>query len=197
MKCFEYAELISAYIDDELSKGEVKKLLVHLDVCRECKKDLSKLALQKEKVVSLRAFYAAPDPGADFCQKVMAAIGDESSPPEPKEVRVFLADLVHQLFFYVKRPAFAISLSSLVVIGALAGFLWGVFSFNTDQTEQLLSVYELPASHIPKKSVEVSNVEEDEDSIVFHHIAHSSVETFATQPCLLGYAAYTPVSDNY
>lgn len=43
MKCIEYSELISAYVDEMLSPQEEKKLMMHLKTCQACQKELEVL----------------------------------------------------------------------------------------------------------------------------------------------------------
>ena len=40
MKCIEYSELISAYVDEMLSPQEEKQLIMHLKTCQSCQKEL-------------------------------------------------------------------------------------------------------------------------------------------------------------
>jgi hypothetical protein len=80
-------------------------------------------------------------------------------------------------------------------LGVLVSIYLNIDPFHNQKKEQLLSVYELSTQKTPAKLVKAAHVETAEDSTVFHHIAYSSSETFATNPSLLGYAAYTAVSD--
>lgn len=43
MKCIEYSELISAYVDEMLNPQEEEKLLMHLKTCQACQKELEVL----------------------------------------------------------------------------------------------------------------------------------------------------------
>ena len=43
MKCIEYSELISAYVDEMLSPQEEEKLMMHLKTCQACQKELEVL----------------------------------------------------------------------------------------------------------------------------------------------------------
>lgn len=197
MQCSEYQELISAYIDDELSKNEIKKLLVHFDHCLNCKEVLSTFTLQKEGVSALRSSYLGPVPGPEFPQTVMAEINKQISPSKTINVYLSLLNSFHSFLSFIKKPAFALSFSFLIVIGIVTGTLWESVSPNKNQ-KKLLSVYELQdnRNRIPKENVTFTKFEREEHSILFHHIAHSSVGTFATMPCLLEYAAYTSVSEH-
>ena len=48
MKCIEYSELISAYVDEMLSPQEEKQLIMHLKTCQSCQEELESLKqLQK------------------------------------------------------------------------------------------------------------------------------------------------------
>jgi len=197
MQCLEYKELISADIDDELAKKEVKKLLYHLEFCAECKEELRKFTLQKEKLIPLHISYIGPVPDPDFSQKVMARIEQETPSPKISKSHQLISELLHWFFLPLKKPAYAMIFSVIVFLGIIASLIFNGSFLKKDKVEQLMSVYELQAHNIPEKNVKKASLERNEDSIVFHHIAHSSVETFATQPCLLEYSAYTLASDNY
>jgi len=197
MKCLECRELISAYIDDQLSNKEVKRLLLHLETCKKCKKELSEYILQKDELISLRSSYSAPAPAPDFSQKVMEFIEEERSFSEISRARLLLSDFYYWIFLPVKKPVFAISLTFLLLTGIATGLLLGTFSLKTDQNGQLLTVYELQAKQISEENGNIVNINEDDESITFGHFAYSSAENLAANPCLLEYAAYTTVSDNY
>ena len=86
MSCLEYQELISGYLDDELSKEELKGLLVHLEACQSCKKSLTTFVSQKEKLVSLRAIPSAPIPDLNFAQRVIEKITQEDPRSQDKKI---------------------------------------------------------------------------------------------------------------
>jgi anti-sigma factor RsiW len=74
MSCSAYGELLSAYIEDELSKKEDRLLVHHLEKCPASEEELSRYQLQRERVVSLRAAYFAPLPQRELTETVMAQI---------------------------------------------------------------------------------------------------------------------------
>jgi len=195
MSCSQYGELISAYIDDELSKKEVRLLLHHLEECSACEEELSKYLFQREKIVSLRSAYFAPIPHPEFPQTVMANVYKEQQlSPAAGKFHWALSEFSHWLLSPLQRPAFAMSFSLLLFLGLLASLYLNVFPSHDTKKEQLLSVYELSTNKTPAQAVKVAARESEEDSTVFHHIAYSSAETFAAEPSLLEYAAYSPVS---
>jgi len=195
MSCSECGELISAYIDDELSKKEVRLLLHHLEECSACEEELSKYHLQREKVASLRATYSAPLPQREFTQTVMAQVYKEQILSTAGKFHWPLSEFFHWLFYPLRRPAFVMSFSVLVFLGLLVSVYLNVDPFHAKKKEKLLSVYELSTHKTPAHPVRAADLESQEDSTVFHHIAYSSAETFATKPSLLEYAAYTAVSE--
>jgi len=195
MSCSEYGELLSAYIDDELSKKEVKLLLHHLEECSACEEELSKFFSQRDKLASLRAAYFGPIPHPEFPQTVMAQVHKEHIPLAADRFHWSISEFFQWLFYPLRRPAFVMSFSLLVFLGLLVSVYLNVSPSQDNKKEQLMSVYELPTRKSPAKSVKVANLASEEDSTVFHHIAYSSAETFATKPSLLEYAAYTPVSE--
>ena len=85
--------------------------------------------------------------------------------------------------------------SLLIVLGFIASIYLNLFPSQKDKNEQLMSVYELRADNVsPPKDTQVVDLDSEGESIIFHHIAYSSAETFATKPSLLEYAAYTTAS---
>jgi len=195
MLCSEYGELISAYIDDGLSKKEVKILLHHLEECSACEEELSKFLSQREKLASLRAAYSGPIPNPEFTQAVMAQVHKEHIPLAADRFHWSLSEFFQWLFYPFRRPAFAMSFSLLVFSGFLVSVYLNVSPSQNNKKDQLMSVYELSTHKTPAKSVKVADLESEEDSTVFHHFSYSSAETFATNPSLFEYAAYTPVSN--
>lgn len=194
MSCSEYGELISAYIDDELSKKEVKQLLRHLEECSACEGELSRFLSQKEQLASLRAAYFGPLPRREFPQTVMAHVHKEHIPPGADRFHWSISDFFQWLFYPLRRPAFVMSFSLLAFLGLLASLYLNLYPSQGEKKEQLMSVYELPTHKTPTKAIKAAGLEKEEDSTLFHHIAYSSAETFAPKPSLLEYAAYTPVS---
>jgi len=192
MQCSEYKEQISAYIDDELSKKEIKQLLRHLESCSECKEELTKYTLQKEKIASFRASYPGPVPSINFSQEVMEKIEQEGHYTKIAKPSLAISDFLRWFPYHlIKKPALAISFSLLIIIGFTALNLLGVLPNKKHQKERLMSVYELRARNLPSENIKVADLEKEGESTVFHHMVYSSTETFATNPCLLEYAAYT------
>lgn len=196
MDCSRYKEQISAYIDDELSKKEVKQLLNHFESCSECKEELSKFLLQREKLLSIRSSYSGPLPSPEFCEKVMAEIERENYSPQIIHRAFSKLDFFFpELFSYLKKPAFAVLFSFMIVVGFIMSiYFFESFPLSKVKNEKLMSVYELKAPKIPSQNVPVVDLEREGDSIIFHHIAYSSTETFAAKPCLLEYTAHTSAS---
>ncbi len=188
MECTDYHELISSYLDDELPKEETKDLLAHLEHCERCTEELTKFSVQKARIASLRALYAAPDPDIYFAQRVMARI-DALSSPQPSPVRLFLNNLISDLLLPFRKPAVALPLVLLLTTGIITGFF--LQSLSNRPGQQLLSVYELPTQPPSPQIANVAKAEDETQSHLFDHFADSSVETVAASPCLMEYAAYT------
>jgi hypothetical protein len=194
MTCSDYGELISAYIDDELSKKEVKLLLHHLEKCSACEEELSSYLLQGEKVAALRAAYSGPIPEVAFPQTIMTHVRKEHIAPASDRFHWSISDFFQGLLYPLRRPAFVMSFSLIAFLGLLVSVYLNISPSQDNKKDQLMSVYELPTHKTPAKSVKVADLGTEEDSTVFHHVAYSSAETFATKPSLLEYAAYTPGS---
>jgi hypothetical protein len=194
MSCLEYQELISGYLDDELSKEELKGLLVHLEACQSCKKSLTTFVSQKEKLVSLRAIPSAPIPDLNFAQRVIEKITQED--PRPKTKTPFnLSQLINWLVFPIKNPFYAGVFSFLILIGVLTGVFLENFITHHEQ-KKLLSVYELQDKKPLQGTAQLASLEDEKKAIVFHHVASSSIETLANEPSLLKYTAYTASTDH-
>lgn len=196
MSCFEYQELISGYLDDELSKEELKGLLVHLEACPSCKKNLTTFILQKEKLVSLRAIPSAPIPDLNFAQRVIEKITEGDPHPTTKKSPFNLSQFINWLVSPVKNPIFYTGVFSfLVLIGVLTGVYLEKFITHHEQ-KKLLSVYELQDKKPFQGPAQLASLEDEKRAIVFHHVASSSIATLANEPCLLKYTAYTASTDH-
>jgi hypothetical protein len=190
MSCIEYQELISGYLDDELSKKELKVLFVHLEACPTCKKNLTTFIHQKEKLVSLRAIPSAPIPDLNFAQRVIEKITQGDPHPKTKKSPFNLSQFINWLFFPMKHTFYAGAFSFLILIGVVTGVFLEKF-INHHEQKKLLSVYELQGKKPFQGSAQLVSLEDEKRAIVFHHVASSSIATLANEPCLLRYTAYT------
>jgi hypothetical protein len=83
----------------------------------------------------------------------------------------------------------------LILIGVLTGvFLENFFTYH--EPKKLLSVYELQDKKPLQGTAQLASLEDEKKAIVFHHVASSSIETLANEPCLLKYTAYTASTDH-
>jgi len=195
MSCLEYQELISGYLDDELSKEELKSLLLHLETCQTCKKNLTTFIFHKEKLVSLRAISSAPIPDQNFAQRVVEKITQEDRHSTTKKFPFNLSPFINWLVFPIKNPFYAGVFSFLILIGVLTGVFLENFITRHEQNK-LLSVYALQDKKHFQETAQLVSVEDEKKAIVFHHVASSSMETFAHEPSLLKYTAYTASTDH-
>ena len=198
MDCERYREILSGYIDDELSKKDLKELLLHLEHCEACTLELDVLTGQKEKLQSAVSSYCGPAPGHDFCQKVMARISELPSPPVSSRLRGLLGNLLDDFLLPFRKPALAVALVLLLIVGAVGGYFLQSVAILPGQ--QLTSVYELPTESSSAQVVAVAGAEQEAQIHLFDHFAHTSTETLVTSPCLLEYASYScaaPVEDGY
>ena len=194
MGCVEYQELISGYLDDELSREELKGLLIHLEACQSCKKNLTDLILQKEKLVSLHAISSGPIPDLNFARTVMGKITQDYD-RKTKESRLNLSQFINWLVLPIKNPFYAGVFSFLILIGVLTGvFLENIITHQ--EPKKLLTVYELQEKKPLQGTAQLASLEDEKKAIVFHHVASSSIETLANEPCLLKYTAYTTSTDH-
>ena len=194
MSCFTYQELISGYLDDELSREELKKLLIHLEACSSCKKYLTVLTTQKEKLLNLRSASPGPLPNQYFSKKVIEKISETDQFSKVKQRLLTLPDFINWVLFPIKRPLYAGIFSVLILVGIFTGLLLENM-FSQQAPKKLLTVYELENKKSPQGKERFVSSEDEEKSSVFHHVAFSTVGTVVTEPCLLKYTAYTPSSD--
>jgi hypothetical protein len=195
MSCFEYQELISGYLDDELSKEELKILLAHLAECQNCNKNLTDLTLQKEKIFSLRAIHFAPIPSLNFAQNVIEKIAQSNPEPTPQKFSFNIFQFLNWLVFPFKKPLYAGVFSLLILVGVISGVYLENFITHHGQKE-FLSIYELQGKKTFPESAQLANLEDEKKTILFHHVTSSSIETLTKEPSLLKYTAYTTTNDH-
>ncbi|MBN2467741.1 MAG: zf-HC2 domain-containing protein [Deltaproteobacteria bacterium] len=195
MKCSEFHELLSGYIDDELTARETKKLLGHLEECRDCTVALGELLQQKEKMCLLRTAYVAAEPTAEFSQRVMRAIEQAEPLREPGGLRLIFLHMSSWFGMSLRRPA--LGMSFLFVVGVAIGLLVGVTPLKPFQENKLMSVYELQSKQVSEEVPCSTEMDDDDETIAFDHFAYSSADTIVNTPCLLEYAAHTAGADNY
>lgn len=101
-----YENMISEYLDGELSEAEEKELILHLEGCPDCAEHLAFVKKLSEKLP-----IASEEPSADFAEKLMGKLSFELI-EEKKEEKKFIK------FFNKKSFALAACLA-LVMITAL------------------------------------------------------------------------------
>lgn len=193
MHCTDYKELISAYVDDELSKRELMDLLDHLGSCGFCRGEVSTLTRQKQRIYAALSAGEAPTPDTDFSARIVAELAkDTATLHAASGIRLLASAAVTFLRGSLRAPAYAIS-AGLVLVITVVGY--GVF-INDSQVmapkqKQLMNVYELQAQSGTYTPQHFTLVEKNGESIVYQHLAYSSAQTIGTEPCLVEYAAYT------
>jgi hypothetical protein len=140
MKCQKYHELISAFIDNELTTKETLKLKRHLKSCDSCKEEMkimSKLQYEFQKEGQSRI---APQSGEDFSLRVMNVI--RTLPVEKKKRFLPLFNPLQALKDWFasidKKPVLAYSFSGMAVI-----LFIGFMLFNSIDKNEMKTVYEL------------------------------------------------------
>jgi hypothetical protein len=114
--CKEYAELISAYFDHQLSDAQAKAVEAHLAVCPACARRLKDYTLfhslmnaeQQESTVDLNSTVMA---GVER-EELLSGLDLMTKPPTPRWVKVLRA------------------LSAAAMIGIIVGTVWLVMQFN-------------------------------------------------------------------
>lgn len=193
MGCTEYREVISAYVDDELARRDLKALLEHLKLCAECRAEVATLTLQKQEIRSAISAHQGVLPDTDFSAKVMAEIDKISVPSHSSSlVEALLSGLSRFFPGNLRAPAYAVSLGVVLIVAVSGiGILTKDTAVRTPPQKELMNVYELQAQGATYRSHSSSAMERNGESIVYQHLAYSSAETIGTEPCVLEYAAYT------
>lgn len=183
--------MISAYLDEELSEQETKKLLAHLEQCPHCNEELTILTVQRECMASLAVSDKPPMAPSDFARTVMSGI-DQVSVQQVGLLRRIYESLVEEMLLPIRKPAVALPLVLLLVTGTVTGYYLQTLPNKSQQ--KMLSVYELTAAR-STPDPEGTPVAEAVDLHLFDHFADTSAETFAEKPCLLEYTSYTCSTD--
>ncbi len=85
--CERYGELLSAYIDDELSSTELVDLAGHLKICIGCAREMDKLMAVKTAIHSAEPFWPKPIPSPQFVASVLGSVAGSKIYPPPKRKR--------------------------------------------------------------------------------------------------------------
>ncbi len=111
MGCPAYKDLLSRYIDNELSKREREELQAHLQVCSRCSHALAKYR-QMEALLGSNATKPAPKPNPAVRDKVLAAIEQQQRQRSP------LSRMMHGNS--TRRFSIARVAGLVVIVGALS-----------------------------------------------------------------------------
>lgn len=82
--CEEFAPLLSAYFDGELTEEECAQVRAHLEECEDCRVRLSEYAALRTGLLDA---FAEEEPPADFASGVMAAVRAEKASAAPKKTK--------------------------------------------------------------------------------------------------------------
>lgn len=170
MKCQKYHELISAFIDNELSLKETLKLKRHLKSCRSCTEELKIVSKIQYEFQKEAPSLVTPQPGEEFSLKVMNVI--RNIPVQEKQrTPVFLSHslLIMKDWFVSLRRRPVIAYSSL---GVAAVFLLLILLFPAIQNDKLQTVYELT-----QKETTVA-ADRDIDHYVREYVINASENSF-------------------
>jgi len=106
MECEGIKELLSAYLDGELTEEESGTVRAHLERCPDCRREIE----QFRKVSALYRDLDDPEPPADLEKRVLAEVGRMRMMRVPVRTR----------FFFFPKPLLALAATVLVVCGAAA-----------------------------------------------------------------------------
>lgn len=78
--CQSYEELVSAYLDDELSATELLELSGHLKSCQRCSRQMEELFSLKNALHQAEPFWPKPAPSETFMPDLMKRLTREADP---------------------------------------------------------------------------------------------------------------------
>lgn len=111
MRCSRIRKMISGYVDDELKPEDRRAVVLHVEVCDACRKELEETRQVKQLFASAKRFEA---PYA-FAERVMARIGEAEERPLPRLRRIFTGQ---PLFVRAAQVAFALV---VILVGLVSG----------------------------------------------------------------------------
>lgn len=111
MNCWEIREMISRYVDDDLSQEEQKAFASHIQSCSDCRKELEVSQSLHQLFLSAEKFEAP----YGFVTKVMAGLEHDE---ESVVLRLWNTLTIRPFFLRTAEVAFAIA---VICIGILSG----------------------------------------------------------------------------
>lgn len=141
MKCKNFQELISAFIDNELNLRETLRLKRHIKSCEHCREELKIIGKVQNECQNEGLSWVAPQPSEEFSSTLMNII--HNLPAHQKERNPFFLNkplfIIRDWFIsLMRRPIITFSLS-----GATLALLIGLMVFSGIQKDKLQTVYEL------------------------------------------------------
>ncbi|MDY6862572.1 MAG: zf-HC2 domain-containing protein [Thermodesulfobacteriota bacterium] len=181
--CMDYRELISAYIDDELKGKELRRLLLHLEGCSECKKEMSKLLTIREFV--RKEFELAPGilPPQDFTEQVFQKI-EEKGVMEVKNSPL-LEFFINCFTRQVKVAAFVCTSVLIITFG-----IW-FLKPKEKKMDNFLNIYELKRTKEGASFASYSEKDEKVKNVLFYHLRQIEASSLESSPGVIEYASYT------
>jgi anti-sigma factor RsiW len=113
--CDGYEELISAYLDDELSSVELLTLAAHLKACARCSRAMDGLMDVKTAIHRADPFWPKPEPSGRFLPGLLETLRREEFPPAPPVGAIRAAGLT------LSRPFTGLAAAALVALAILTG----------------------------------------------------------------------------
>jgi len=134
MKCEQYEELFSGWMNDELSPAEREKLEQHINSCDGCRDELAAM----QKVWAVMGEMEVPEPSADLQVNFQAMLNDykEEVAQEQKGLLSTLAEKISGLWHWQPRWPMAYNLA-IVLICFGCGY-WFFHSGKSGEQEQQL-----------------------------------------------------------
>lgn len=124
MKCNEISDILSLYIDNELSKDEKDKIENHLLSCKDCQKELE----EYKKVISAVQNLPEVEPPEGYCSRLHEKLlyARQSNEKPPKIVS-------HSRFRWMKYASIAAALVLVLLVGSMNNF--GLYNLGMKKSE--------------------------------------------------------------
>lgn len=84
--CEKYAELVSAYLDDELNASELLELAAHLKACASCSRLMEEFMEMKDLLRQAEPYWPKPSPTRGFLRAVKRRAREEWAPGDGQTI---------------------------------------------------------------------------------------------------------------
>lgn len=173
MRCEQYAELLSGFVDGRLTEGQASTVLAHLGECDSCRSDLETLFAMGDSLRHGGVFNDSPEPSRDFVARVMEQVPAAPVIGEPLQrpfmIRRHINAFVESLRF---RPALAGAAAMALLVLMVGG---GSYIYSSFSNPELMQVSEL-------KPLSAASAGELEERELYNHARLDAAYTVGGAP---------------